>query len=152
LWASLKIVFAVLNLSRPCNFFAASALQIHAHQAISRAEGNPMKTKMKIGTLALCVDSPATRSFTAAAILFALLAIPNVGHAQGIVRGAEQGSAEGNRIAGPVGGVVGGAVGAGVGGAMGAVNGVLGIPDRGWRRGYHCRGYYGRSGHFHCYR
>jgi hypothetical protein len=111
-----------------------------------------METKMKIGTSALCVDSPATRTFAAVAIIVALLAIPNVGHAQGIVRGAQQGSAEGNRIAGPVGGVVGGAVGAGVGGAVGAVNGVLGIPDRGWRRGHRCHGYYGRSGHFHCYR
>jgi hypothetical protein len=49
-----------------------------------------------------------------------------------------------------VGGVVGGAVGAGVGGAMGAVKGVFGIPDRGYRRGHRCRGYY-RHGHFHCY-
>jgi hypothetical protein len=51
-----------------------------------------------------------------------------------------------------VGGVVGGAVGAGVGGAMGAVKGVFGIPDRGYRRGYRCRGYYNRYGHFRCYR
>jgi hypothetical protein len=49
-----------------------------------------------------------------------------------------------------VGGLVGGAVGAGVGGAVGAVDGVLGIPDRGYR--YHCRGYYNRYGHFRCYR
>jgi hypothetical protein len=86
-----------------------------------------------------------------AAIGLALLALPHVGHAQGIVRGAREGSYEGNRVAGPVGGVVGGAVGAGVGGAMGAVNGVFGIPDRGYRRGYRCRGYY-HHGHFHCYR
>jgi hypothetical protein len=52
-------------------------------------------------------------------------------------------------VAGPVGGVVGGAVGAGVGGAVGAVDGVLGIPYRG--RG-HCRGFYDRYDHFHCYR
>jgi hypothetical protein len=44
--------------------------------------------------------------------------------------------------------VVGGAVGAGVGGAMGAVKGVFGISDRGYR----CRGYYNRYGHFRCYR
>ena len=44
--------------------------------------------------------------------------------------------------------LVGGAVGAGVGGAVGAVNGVLGIPYRGYR----CRGYYNRYGRFHCYR
>jgi hypothetical protein len=117
-----------------------------------RAEGIPMETKMKIGTSALCVDLPATLTFAALAIILALLAIPHVGHAQGIVRGAQEGSAEGNRIAGPVGGVVGGAVGAGVGGAAGAVKGVFGIPDRGWRRGHRCRGYYGRSGRFHCYR
>ncbi len=55
-------------------------------------------------------------------------------------------------IAGPVGGVVGGAVGAGVGGAMGAVKGVFGIPDRGWRRGYRCRGYYDGYHRFHCIR
>jgi hypothetical protein len=35
---------------------------------------------------------------------------------------------------------------------MGAVKGVFGIPDRGWRRGYRCRGYYDRYSHFHCYR
>lgn len=111
-----------------------------------------MDTKMKTAVSALCVDSSATRTFAALAFIFVLLAISNVGHAQGIVGGAQQGSAEGNRIAGPVGGVVGGAVGAGVGGAVGAVKGVFGIPDRGWRRGHRCRGYYGRSGRFHCYR
>src|SRR3981189_1710787 len=86
------------------------------------------------------------------ATALALLAIPHAAYPQGIVRGAQQGAAEGNRVAGPVGGVVGGAVGAGVGGAMGAVKGVFGIPDRGWRRGHRCRGYYDRYDHFHCYR
>ncbi|WP_076865570.1 hypothetical protein [Bradyrhizobium mercantei] len=86
----------------------------------------------------------------AAALALALVAVPHAGHAQGIVRGAHEGAYEGNRVAGPVGGVVGGAVGAGVGGAMGAVKGVFGIPDRGYRRGHRCRGYY-RHGHFHCY-
>ncbi|MHC2252930.1 hypothetical protein ACVILK_002622 [Bradyrhizobium embrapense] len=86
----------------------------------------------------------------AAALALALVTVPHAGHAQGIVRGAHEGAYEGNRVAGPVGGVVGGAVGAGVGGAMGAVKGVFGIPDRGYRRGHRCRGYY-RHGHFHCY-
>lgn len=90
--------------------------------------------------------------FAIAAIALALLAIPYVAHAQGMVRGAREGAYEGNRVAGPVGGVVGGAVGAGVGGAVGAVKGVFGIPDRGWRRGYRCRGFYDRYHHFHCYR
>ncbi|MGF6306846.1 phage tail tape-measure protein [Bradyrhizobium sp. i1.8.4] len=85
-----------------------------------------------------------------AAFALALVAVPHAGRAQGIVRGAHEGAYEGNRIGGPVGGVVGGAVGAGVGGAMGAVKGVFGIPDRGYRRGHRCRGYY-RHGHFHCY-
>jgi hypothetical protein len=89
--------------------------------------------------------------FAVAALTLALLAAPDRGHAQGIVGGAQRGSYEGSRVAGPVGGLVGGAVGAGVGGAMGAVNGVLGIPNRGWHRGYRCHGYYTRSGHFHCY-
>src|SRR5436305_9776404 len=48
-----------------------------------------------------------------AAIILALFAIPQFGHAQGLVRGAQEGAYEGNRVAGPVGGVVGGAVGAG---------------------------------------
>lgn len=104
------------------------------------------KTKVKIA--ALPAGLPARPVFAAAAIILALLAVPRFGHAQGIVRGAREGSYEGNRIAGPVGGVVGGAVGAGVGGAMGAVSGVFGIPDRGYR----CRGYYNRYGHFRCYR
>ncbi|KIZ41097.1 MULTISPECIES: hypothetical protein [Rhodopseudomonas] len=92
-----------------------------------------------------------------AATALALLAMPGIGHAQGIVRGAHEGAREGNRAAGPVGGVVGGAIGAGVGGAVGAVNGVLGLPNHGIRRGryhrgYKCRGYYDRRHHFHCYR
>ncbi len=105
-----------------------------------------MKTKLR--TAALPVGLPARFLLAVAAITLALLAMPQLGNAQGIVRGAQEGSREGNRIAGPVGGVVGGAVGAGVGGAMGAVKGVFGISDRGHR----CRGYYDRRHRFHCYR
>ena len=104
--------------------------------------------KTKVKTAALAAGLPVRPMLAAAAVLLALLALPHAGHAQGIVRGAQEGSYEGNRIAGPVGGVVGGAVGAGVGGAMGAVRGVFGISDRGYR----CRGYYNRHGHFRCYR
>src|SRR3979411_3298239 len=104
--------------------------------------------KTKVKTAALPASLPVQRMLAAAAIILALLAIPGIGHAQGIVRGAQEGAYEGNRVAGPVGGVVGGAVGAGVGGAMGAVQGVLGIPYRGR---YHCRGYYDRHSRFHCY-
>ena len=89
-----------------------------------------------------------TRLALAAGVL-ALLAIPQLAHAQGIVRGAQEGAYEGRRAAGPVGEVVGTAVGAGVGGAIGAVDGVLGIPYRGH---YRCHGYYDRYDHFHCYR
>jgi len=103
--------------------------------------------KSKIKTAALPAGLPIRLMLGAAAILLALPALPDAGHAQGIVRGAREGSYEGNRVAGPV----GGAVGAGVGGAVGAVNGVLGIPNHGWHRG-HCRGYYNRYGHFRCYR
>jgi hypothetical protein len=106
----------------------------------------------KVKTAAVVPAGPSMRLlFAAAALALSLLAIPHAGHAQGIVRGAQQGAAEGNRVAGPVGGVVGGAVGAGVGGAVGAVRGVFGIPDRGYRRGHRCRGYY-HHGHFRCYR
>src|SRR6267142_2233734 len=97
-------------------------------------------TKIKIKTATLPTALPAKFYLAAAAIVLALLAIPNIGHAQGIVRGAQEGSREGNRVAGPVGGVVGGAVGAG--------KGVFGINDRGYR----CRGYYDRRSRFHCYR
>jgi hypothetical protein len=107
-----------------------------------------MKT-IKARTAKLPTGLPLKLQLAGVALVLALLAIPHIGHAQGIVRGAEEGSAEGNRVAGPVGGVVGGAVGAGVGGAVGAVDGVLGIPYRG--RG-HCRGFYDRYDHFHCYR
>ena len=103
--------------------------------------------KTKIAALA--TGSPRTFHLAGAALALALLAIPHIGHAQGIVRGAQEGAYEGNRAAGPVGGVVGGAVGAGVGGAMGAVDGVLGIP---YGHRYHCRGFYDRYDHFHCYR
>jgi len=99
---------------------------------------------MKTATSTLPTGLPAKLYLAIAAIVLALLAIPQIGHAQGIVRGAQEGSREGNRVAGPV----GGAVGAGVGGAMGAVKGVFGISDRGYR----CRGYYDRHDRFHCYR
>ena len=108
--------------------------------------------KRKTMTSALSAGLPVKLQLAAAALILALLAIPHIGHAQGIVRGAQEGAYEGNRVGGPVGGVVGGAVGAGVGGAVGAVKGVFGIPDRGWRRGYRCRGFYDRHNHFHCYR
>ncbi|ODM77214.1 hypothetical protein [Bradyrhizobium elkanii] len=105
----------------------------------------------KVKTAAVVPAGLSARLLLAAAALaLTLVAVPHTGRAQGIVRGAHEGAYEGNRVAGPVGGVVGGAVGAGVGGAMGAVKGVFGIPDRGYRRGHRCRGYY-RHGHFHCY-
>src|SRR5712675_3467939 len=112
-----------------------------------RAQGIQMM-KMKVKTVALPAGLPVRLYLAVAAIVLALLAIPHIGHAQGIVRGAQEGSYEGNRVAGPIGGVVGGAVGAGVGGAVGAVRGVFGITDRGYR----CRGYYDRHDRFHCYR
>ncbi|HEV7636748.1 MAG TPA: hypothetical protein VGO54_15055 [Bradyrhizobium sp.] len=111
-----------------------------------------MKTIIRVKAAKLPGGLPMRFYVGAAAIALALLAVPHAGHAQGIVRGAQQGAYEGNRAAGPVGGVVGGAVGAGVGGAVGAVKGVFGIPDRGYRRGYRCRGFYDRRHHFHCYR
>ena len=107
--------------------------------------------KIKTKTATLPTGLPVKLYFAGAALALALLAMPHLGHAQGIVRGAQEGAYQGNRAAGPVGGVVGGAVGAGVGGVVGGVRGVLGIPDRGYRRGYRCRGYY-RHGHFRCYR
>src|SRR5205807_10379375 len=85
----------------------------------------------------------------AAAIALSLSAAPRAGTAQRIVRGAQEATYEGNRIAGPVGSVVAGAVGAAVGGAVGAIHGVLGIP---YGHHYHCRGFYDRYDHFHCYR
>ncbi|MCA6098502.1 hypothetical protein [Bradyrhizobium australafricanum] len=98
----------------------------------------------KVKTAAVVPAGLSARLLLAAAALaLTLVAVPHAGHAQGIVRGAHEGAYEGNRVAGPVGG-------AGVGGAMGAVKGVFGIPDRGYRRGHRCRGYY-RHGHFHCY-
>jgi hypothetical protein len=105
--------------------------------------------KTKIKTAPQPTGLPAKFHLAAVAMVLALLAVPHLGHAQGIVGGAEQGSREGGRAAGPVGAVVGGAVGAGVGGAMGAVDGVLGIP---YRHHYRCRGFYDRYDHFHCYR
>ena len=100
--------------------------------------------RIKTRSAASSAGLPVRLYLALAALVLALLAIPHLGQAQGIVRGAQEGSYEGNRIAGPVGGVVGG--------AMGAVKGVFGIPDRGWRRGYRCRGFYDRHNHFHCYR
>ena len=106
-----------------------------------------MKTKIK--TAPQPTGSQAKFHLATVAMVLSLLALPHLGHAQGIVGGAEEGSREGGRAAGPVGAVVGGAVGAGVGGAVGAVDGVLGIP---YGRHYRCRGFYDRYDHFHCYR
>ncbi|TYO61637.1 hypothetical protein FXV83_37115 [Bradyrhizobium hipponense] len=106
--------------------------------------------KPRIAAAQLPADLPVRLLFAAAAIVLALLSLPQSGHAQGIVRGAQEGSYEGNRIAGPVGGVVGGAVGAGVGGAVGAVEGVFGIPHHRYYR--RCRAYYDGYHRFHCYR
>lgn len=82
-------------------------------------------------TEALFMVAPAYRRFAIVAAALAILALPVMAHAQGVVRGMESGANEGvrkgNRAAGPVGGAVGGAVGAGVGGIVGGVNGVLGI-------------------------
>ena len=109
---------------------------------------------MKIRTGALPIKASIRLQFAAAATALALLSVPHLAHAQGVIggmeRGGHQGAREGGRAAGPVGAVVGGAIGAGVGGAVGGVKGVLGIPDRGPRRGHRCRGYW-RHGHFHCY-
>lgn len=102
--------------------------------------------KARVTAAALPAGLPVRLLLAAAAILLALSALPQAGHAQGIVRGAQEGSYEGNRIAGPVGGAVGGVVGAGVGGA---VEGVFGIPHH---RHYRCRGYYDGYHRFHCYR
>jgi hypothetical protein len=110
-----------------------------------------LESKMnKVHVAALPAGLPVRLLFATAGLLFALLSLPQAGHAQGIVRGAREGAYEGNRIGGPVGGAVGGVVGAGVGGAVGAVEGALGIPHRHYRRG--CRGYYDRHHRFHCYR
>jgi hypothetical protein len=107
-----------------------------------------MKTKIRTSTVP--TGFPVKFHFAAAAIALALLAIPHLGHAQGVVGGAHEGYREGGRVAGPVGAVVGGAVGAGVGGAVGAVDGVLGIPNAGYR--HRCRGFHDRYHRFHCYR
>jgi phage tail tape-measure protein len=133
----------------PRNLLVTSALQ---KPAPSADRGLPRGIQMKMTkakTSALPTALPAKSFLAVAAIALALLAIPHIGHAQGLVRGAQEGAAEGNRAAGPVGGVVGGAIGAGVGGAVGAVDGIFGIPD-GHR--YRCRGFYDRYDRFHCYR
>ncbi len=104
---------------------------------------NKKMNKTRIETAGLL----RTLAFAISALFLAGVTMPAPSQAQGIVRGAQQGAHEGNRVAGPVGGVVGGAVGAGVGGAVGAVEGVFGVPHRGYR----CRGYY-RHGYYHCYR
>jgi hypothetical protein len=56
------------------------------------------KTKVKTASLPGGWTLPFI--FVALAMALALLAIPHLGHAQGIVRGAQQGAYEGNRVAG----------------------------------------------------
>ncbi len=60
------------------------------------------RTKMNDITASTLSAAPTHRCYLAlAAIALAALAIPNAGHAQGIVRGAQEGAYEGNRAAGP---------------------------------------------------
>ena len=106
--------------------------------------------KTKVKTAALAAGWPRPFIFALLAVALALIAMPHVVHAQGIVRGAQEGSYDGHRVAGPVGGVVGGAVGAGVGGVMGAVDGVFGLPEPHYWH-HHCQGYHDGYGRFHCY-
>src|SRR5213592_3611269 len=107
------------NSPRLRNFLAASMVQIRGFVGAIAAEQKEVQMKTKLRTSTLPAALPVKLHLAAAAIVLALLAIPHIGHAQGIVRGAQEGAYEGSRVAGPVGGVVGGAVGAGVGGAMG---------------------------------
>ena len=58
-----------------------------------------MKTKTM--TSALSAGLPVKLHLAAAALILGLLAMPHIGHAQGIVRGAHEGAYEGNRVAGP---------------------------------------------------
>src|SRR5262245_40893028 len=66
--------------------------------------------------------------------VLAVLAMPVVADAQGVVGGAQEGASkgvrEGNKVAGPVGGAVGGVVGGTVGGVTGGVKGALGISPK----------------------
>jgi len=57
-------------------------------------------TKIKIKTATLPTALPAKFYLAAAAIVLALLAIPNIGHAQGIVRGAQEGSRDPGKATG----------------------------------------------------
>ena len=82
------------------------------------------------------------------AAVAALLALPAIAEAQGIVRGAQEGATVGNRAAGPVGGAVGGVAGGVVGGVAGGVKGVLGVPQRtAVRRVHRHRAYHHRRRH-----
>jgi hypothetical protein len=142
------------GLSHRRNHFAASAFQNPRAPITAKSSGLTMhKSKARTAVLPGCAPHRMTSLLALLAIIalaLAWLALPQLVHAQGIVRGAHEGAYEGNRVAGPVGGVVGGAVGAGVGGAVGAVEGVFGVPYRGWH--HHCHGYRDGYGHFHCYR
>jgi LTXXQ motif family protein len=61
------------------------------------------------------------------AVIVALLGVPLVVNAQGLVKGVQQGAQAGNKAAGPVGGVLGGAIG----GVVGVFTGVLGVGKEG---------------------
>jgi hypothetical protein len=80
----------------------------------------------------------AMKSTWIVAGVLAVLAMPVVANAQGIVGGAQQGASqgarEGSKAAGPVGGAVGGAVGGVVGGVTGGVKGALGVPAKSKRK------------------
>jgi hypothetical protein len=145
MWRALR---QIVGKAQPFGRICVSQTHLPAASAPGFKESIKMKTA-KVRTAVAPPGLPLRWIFAAAAGALALLTIPHAAHSQGIVRGAQEGSYEGNRVAGPVGGVVGGAVGAGVGGAVGAVEGVFGVPHRGW---HHCHGYRDHYGYFHCYR
>jgi hypothetical protein len=55
-----------------------------------------MKTKTRVKTATIPAGLPVKVYLAIAAVVLAWLAIPHIGHAQGIVRGAQEGSYEGN--------------------------------------------------------
>lgn len=77
-----------------------------------------------------------TRLIVAAGVL-AILWMPLVAQAQGIVGGGQRGAAEGGRVAGPVGAAAGAVVGGVTGGVVGGVRGVLGIGGHRYHRHRH---------------
>src|SRR5258707_245776 len=104
--AALQVIKNKSRLYQPLGgtFSAAPALQMSSPNRPSCRVPGPKMIMNQTTTPTRSVGSTAKRYLASAALALTLVAIPQIGYAQGIVRGAQEGAYEGDRVAGTIGG------------------------------------------------